>query len=112
MTGFLHSHPTQAKIVIATNKIITYAIYLAYPCLLLWLMFHNGATALFEGRVDPLLSKAILVPAVSFIAVSLFRALLNAPRPYEVFGLPPVIAKTLKGNRFPADMRFPFSSSV
>lgn len=73
MTGFLHSHPTQAKIVIATNKIITYAIYLAYPCLLLWLMFHNGATALFEGRVDPLLSKAILVPAVSFIAVSLFR---------------------------------------
>ena len=30
MTGFLHSHPTQAKIVITTNKIITYAIYLAF----------------------------------------------------------------------------------
>lgn len=106
MTGFLHSHPTQAKIVIATNKIITYAIYLAYPCLLLWLMFHNGATALFEGRVDPLLSKAILVPAVSFIAVSLFRALLNAPRPYEVFGLPPVIAKNTKGKSFPSRHAF------
>ena len=92
MTGFLHSHPTQAKIVITTNKIITYAIYLAYPCLLLWLMLHNGAAALLEGRFDPLLPKAILVPAVSFAAVSFLRALLNAPRPYEVFALPPVIA--------------------
>ena len=106
MTGFLHSHPTQAKIVITTNKIITYAIYLAYPCFLLWLVFHNGAATLLEGRIDPLLSKAILVPAVSFIAVSLLRALLNAPRPYEVFALPPVIAKDTKGKSFPSRHAF------
>ena len=91
MTGFLHSHPTQAKIVITTNKIITYAIYLAYPCLLLWLIFHNGAATLLEGRIDPLLSKAILVPAVSFIAVSLLRAL---------------IAKDTKGKSFPSRHAF------
>ena len=106
MTGFLHSHPTQAKIVITTNKIITYAIYLAYPCLLLWLIFHNGAATLLEGRIDPLLAKAILVPAVSFIAVSLFRALINAPRPYEAFALPPVIAKDTKGKSFPSRHAF------
>lgn len=106
MTGFLHSHPTQAKIVITTNKIITYAIYLAYPCLLLWLMLHNGAAALLEGRFDPLLPKAILVPAVSFAAVSFLRALLNAPRPYEVFALPPVIAKDTKGKSFPSRHAF------
>ena len=106
MTGFLHSHPTQAKIVITTNKIITYAIYLAYSCLLLWLMLHNGAAALLEGRFDPLLPKAILVPAVSFAAVSFLRALLNAPRPYEVFALPPVIAKGTKGKSFPSRHAF------
>ncbi len=31
MTGFLHSHPTQARIITTTNKIITYAIYIHLP---------------------------------------------------------------------------------
>lgn len=106
MTGFLHSHPKQAKTVVATNKAITYAIYLAYPCLLLWLTFHNGASALLEGRIDPLLPRAILVPAISFIAGSIFRILFNAPRPYEVFDLPPVIAKNTKGKSFPSRHAF------
>lgn len=106
ITGFFRSNPARARLVIGANKAITYAIYLAYPCLLAWLLLHNGIEALRAGAFDPLLWKAFLVPAVSFVAVSLFRKALNAPRPYEVFGLPPVINKSTKGKSFPSRHAF------
>ncbi len=106
ITGFFRSNPARARLVIGANKAITYAIYLAYPCLLAWLLLHNGIEALITGAFDPLLWKAFLVPAVSFVAVSLFRKALNAPRPYEAFGLPPVINKSTKGKSFPSRHAF------
>lgn len=106
MTGFLRNHPAQAKAVITTNKTITYAIYLAYPCLLCWLFFHNGISSITSRNIDTSFWKALLVPAISFVLVSLFRKALNAPRPYEVFGLPPVIAKDTKGKSFPSRHTF------
>lgn len=106
ITGFFRSNPARARLVIGANKAITYAIYLAYPCLLAWLLLHNGIEALITGASDPLLWKAFLVPAVSFVAVSLFRKALNAPRPYEAFGLPPVINKSTKGESFPSRHAF------
>lgn len=104
--GFLRNNPSQARKVIGANKTITRVIYLAYPCLLAWLLLHNGTDALFAGRVDPLFYRALLVPSFSFVAVSLFRKALNAPRPYEVFGLPPVINKKTKGKSFPSRHAF------
>lgn len=106
ITGFFRSNPARARLVIGANKAITYAIYLAYPCLLAWLLLHNGIEALITGAFDPFLWKAFLVPAVSFVAVSLFRKALNAPRPYEAFGLPPVINKSTKGESFPSRHAF------
>ena len=44
----------------------------------------------------------ILVPAVSFALVTVFRRIINAPRPYEKFGIPPVIEKDTKGKSFPS----------
>lgn len=106
ITGFFRSNPTRARLVINANKAITYAIYLAYPGLLAWLLLHNGIGALFAGQIDTRFFKAFLVPAISFAAVSLFRKAINAPRPYEVFGMPPVIDKKTKGKSFPSRHTF------
>lgn len=106
MTAFLRNHPAQARAVMAANKAIAYAIYVAYPCLLCWLLLHNGINAVFAGQVDILLLKAFFVPAVSFVLVSLFRKAFNKPRPYEVFGVPPVIPKETKGKSFPSRHTF------
>ena len=46
--------------------------------------------------------RALLVPAISFAAVTLFRRIFNAPRPYEKFGLPPAIEKDTAGKSFPS----------
>ena len=106
MTRFLKSRPSLATAVIGTNKAITYAIYLAYPCLLAWLALHNGGEALISGNIDPLFWKAFAVPAAGFAAVSLFRKAFNAPRPYEVFDTPPVLAKDTVGKSFPSRHTF------
>lgn len=50
----------------------------------------------------PLLWRAILIPAISFAAVSIFRRIVNVPRPYEKFGLAPVLAKDTHGKSFPS----------
>lgn len=106
MTGFLHSHPTQAENrhyppikSSPTQSILPTRVFFCGS-------YFTTEQQHCEGRIDPLLSKAILVPAVSFIAVSLLRALINAPRPYEAFALPPVIAKDTKGKSFPSRHAF------
>lgn len=43
-----------------------------------------------------------LVPAVSFVAVSLFRYFVNAKRPYEEYGFTPLIPKDTAGKSFPS----------
>ena len=45
MTNGLRAKPTLARLVVDGNNAITNAIYVAYPCLLLWLLLHNGLDA-------------------------------------------------------------------
>lgn len=56
---------------------------------------------LFLGK-DPHFIPSILVPAISFLILTLVRAKINAPRPYEVFGFEPIIAKDTIGRSFPS----------
>ena len=58
----------------------------------------------------PELGKAILVPAVSFVVLSIFRYFYDAPRPYEVFDTPSLIRKDTRGKSFPS--RHVFSAFV
>ena len=51
---------------------------------------------------NPWLWRAILVPAVSFVGLSVVRKIINAPRPYEKFDMPPVLEKDTKGKSFPS----------
>lgn len=157
MTSAVHASPAFERAVYLANKLITNAIYIAYPCLIIWLFFSNGwPAAIFNGDwstfavpastttlaagetvsetagapdpsstaataslLDAIFAKdsarltgpvaliyAIAVPAVSFVAVSLLRRIINAPRPYEVFDAQPVIAKDTLGKSFPSRHTF------
>lgn len=76
----------------ALDKIITALIFLSYPLLIVYYYFYQR----------DLLVRSVLVPAVSFAAVTVFRYTLNAKRPYEVTGEKPIIEKETKGKSFPS----------
>ena len=74
------------------NFILTRLCYVAYPLALLWLALNR------DRRGIP----ALVIPAVSFLAVSVFRSVYNAPRPYELLDIRPLIHKDKKGKSFPS----------
>ena len=68
-----------------------------------------GTAAAFLGvcadlalRRDPTLWRLGLTCGVPFAALSAARRRINAPRPYEVYGLEPLIPKKSRGESFPS----------
>ena len=100
MTQPFRENPKLAKSLHMANKILTGLVFIAYPCLLLWMLWHK----------DPRLTNAIIYPMNGFICVTVVRAILNFPRPYERFGIPPVIPKDTKGHSWPS--RHVFSATI
>ena len=83
--------------VVSIGKAATAFVYIFYPAMLVVL-----AAAKSEG-----LLKAIIVPAISFVLVSVLRKFLNYPRPYEkIEGLTPLYQKKTKGKSFPSRHTF------
>lgn len=93
-------HPKLAKSVHILNRILTAAVFLAYPALLLYLAAERERT----------LYLSIVVPLDGFLAVSVFRYLFNRPRPYERYDFTPAIPKRTAGKSFPS--RHVFSAAV
>lgn len=104
MTQPFRDNPELAKGIHIANKICTGVMYLAYPLLLVYLFFYARLSSYFSFK------RALLVPAISFILLTIVRAWINRPRPYEKFELPPVIKKDTKGNSFPS--RHVFSATI
>ena len=100
MTQPFREQPKRARSLHIANKILTAVIFAAYPLLLITL-YVQGAQ---------LLLRAILVPLDGFIAVTVFRYLVNRRRPYEAFELPPIISKDTVGKSFPS--RHVFSAAI
>lgn len=103
------------------DKALTVLFYLSYPLLLLLLVAAGGepsanarvateaAPALAAGDsapFHPLLIPCLVVPAAGFALVSLLRRVLDAPRPYEVLDIVPVIRKDACGRSFPSKHAF------
>ncbi len=82
------------------NLFLTGLMYVLYPALLVYLLM-NG---------DPLFWKCLYVPGISFIIVTLLRAKLDAPRPYALFPISPLLKKDKQGESMPS--RHIFSSAV
>lgn len=100
MTQPFREHLGMARGIHMANKICTMSMYVSYPLLLIYLFWSQTAYAL----------SATLVPAIGFVSLTIFRAAINRPRPYETFDMPPVIPKDTKGKSFPS--RHVFSSMV
>ena len=98
ITEPLRSNQERAKRVTSLNHMLTALVFCVYP-LYLFMLFTDK---------NPWLWRAILVPAVSFVGLSVVRKIINAPRPYEKFDMPPVLEKDTKGNHFQAGMYFLF----
>jgi len=81
-----------AKTINLSNKIITYFVYAVYPIVLILLISNR----------DPRFWRVLLAPSIFFVLVSIFRKVVNAPRPYEVTGNEPIIKKETEGNSFPS----------
>lgn len=92
MTEYFKKRPEKVKQIQWCNKIMTSVVFVSYPVFLLSLLLQK----------DEFLLPAVAVPASSFVIVSLFRKIINEPRPYEKFGLPPVLEKDTKGQSFPS----------
>jgi membrane-associated phospholipid phosphatase len=100
MTQPFRDHPELAKSLHRANRILEGLVSLSYLLLLAGLFWRRDANLL----------RAILVPLDGVIAVSVLRRLINRPRPYENYGLDPVIKKDTKGKSFPS--RHVFSATV
>ncbi len=74
------------------NKIITRSVYVVYLAMLI----------ILAATRDERIVRVFFVPAVSFAAVTIFRKVCNAKRPYEVWDKPPLIPKDTRGNSFPS----------
>lgn len=78
------------------DKAITYITVLLYAGYLVYGAFFDPS-----GNYN-LLYRSILIPGVSFIIVSLFRKIISAPRPYEVYDFVPALNKDTNGKSFPS----------
>ena len=83
--------------IVSIGKAATAFVYAFYPLMLIVLGVVKSSNLL----------KAIIVPAVSFVFVSVLRYFLNFPRPYEkIEGLTPLYQKKTKGKSFPSRHTF------
>ena len=92
ITEPLRQNAEKTKRIISINQILTWLVFLIYPLYIVVLYTEK----------DPKLLKTIVVPAISFVLVTVLRRIINAPRPYEKFEIPPVIEKDTKGKSFPS----------
>jgi len=100
MVNRFAEHARPVACVRVLNQVITYWVMLSYPALLVYFLMKR----------DPMLARAIIVPLDGFLILSVFRYLINRPRPYESLPIRQVIQKNTKGKSFPS--RHVFSATV
>ena len=93
MADKLRAHPGSVRAILIINRVITGLTMASYPLLLCYLLARGDALRLYQS---------ILVPAVAFVVVSVFRYFYNAPRPYERMEIEPLIPKDTRGKSFPS----------
>lgn len=87
------AHRYGKQVIAWSGTVITYVTAVLYFLVVL-LLFRKG------NAMD--IAAALLVPALSFVLVTLFRHVINAKRPYEIHGFTPLIAKDKTGHSFPS----------
>ena len=100
ITAWFRKKNSRVTMLVRANQFLTYLFYVFYPLLLIWIVINQRNFFL----------KALLVPAVTFVILSLVRNEINRSRPYEKWQIDPLIHKNTKGKSMPS--RHLFSSAV
>lgn len=91
--SFFRAHDKLYFLLRIIYKYSAYPVYVAYP------LMHF--VIIFQGRYADAVRIAV-VPAVTFIAVTLLRMIVNRARPYEALDINPLIKKNKSGQSFPS----------
>ena len=83
ISEFVRKYPHGESIVKYANNIITGVVYMAYFVMLIFLAVNR----------DERVIRIVLVTGISFILVSIFRYVVDAPRPYTLYEFKPVVKK-------------------
>lgn len=89
---YFDKRENEVRAIKTISKTLTAIVYISYPSLLAYLLVANR----------DLIYKAVLIPAVMLVIVSVARLLINRPRPYERFGFKPLLEKDKKGESMPS----------
>ncbi len=93
MTQWFSLHPKPKKLLKILYKYIPFLFVLAYPAILITKGFLE---------IDKDFVTLAVVPPCVFIGITIMRKLINRERPYEKYGIAPVIRKGRKGCSFPS----------
>ena len=98
----LLQHPQLLQLMRVFNRMMTVLMPLAYLTLL--------GTAFMNEGLRQELAAYIMVPAFGFVLLTLVRKWINQPRPYETWGIVPLLDKDSSGNSMPS--RHVFSATI
>ncbi len=81
---FIRKYPLLEKIILLLINYCPFITFSIYPCLLLYLYITH----------DTYFIEALLRPLLAFLFVTIFRHIINRPRPYDAMNIQP-----LKGHK-------------
>lgn len=87
----IRKHPVIERMIISITKYFPYITFVIYPCLLIYLFSIQSA----------LLWESIWKPLGAFLLVTIFRKIVNRPRPYDQINIKPLIGHK-HGESFPS----------
>ncbi len=97
---YLNSHKGAKSVISVLNTILTYSVFFSYLLFLVYILIKKSDNLLVY----------ILIPAISFVVLSIFRYFYNAPRPYEKWPEIKNECHTKTGMSFPS--RHTFSAFI
>ena len=99
---FFVTHPYYLSLLKWTNRLVTLLMPLLY--------FYVLWAAYLKASKTWIVLAYLLVPAISFIVLSVIRKRMNWPRPYELGTFPPLLNREGKGSSMPS--RHVFSAAI
>ncbi len=95
MSAYFSETRARNNTIKALHDVLPLVMYIFYPIQLIFL-------AVNEGLGSVVFLKFTLIPLCTLIIVTIVRALINAKRPYEVYGYTPPVHKDTVGKSFPS----------
>lgn len=102
IAGKIKNNPLFLRLLRAFNRFMTVVMPIVYLTLL--------ATTYLQEGLGKQVWIYLFVPASGFVILSLLRKKINAPRPYEVWGIVPLLDRDSPGQSMPS--RHVFSATI